>query len=315
MSGIPMSFNWVYVDSEHIATFHSGWYPVRAPGVDPDLPSWGTGEWDWRGRLDWRSQPHSIDPAAGYAVSWNNHVAAGWREPDNDWSAGVVQRVDLIDRRAAQLRDATPADVVAAAQDAATVDLRGARVLPTLLDLLDRSAAPSAGAAAARDELRAWVRQGAHRRDRNDDGWYDDHAVALMDAWFPRVVDAVFRPRLGDYLRPGLIRPKAIDNVPAQTGGSYAYGWYSNVVVDLERAAGTREVEPDVPVFCGGGDGDECSEALWRTLDTARTTAGPLLRFAGLERLRFLPYVGNLQSMRWSNRPTFQQVVSFSGSG
>ena len=39
--------------------------------------------------------------------------------------------------------------------------------------------------------------------------------------------------------------------------------------------------------------------------------AGPLPRFAGFERLRFLPYVGNLQSMRWSNRPTFQQVVSF----
>lgn len=311
MAAIPMSFNWVYVDAEHVATFHSGWYPVRAPGVDPDLPTWGTGEWDWRGRLDWRLQPRSIDPASGYAVSWNNHVAPGWGEGDNDWSSGVVQRVDLIDRRAAELRAATPADVVAAAQDAATVDLRGARVLPTMLALLDRAPAPSPDTAAARDELRRWLQDGAHRSDRNDDGWYDDHAVAVMDAWYPRLVDAVFRPRLGDYLRPGLIRPKAVDNAPAQTGGSYAYGWYSAVVVDLERAAGTRADAANVPVFCGDGDAVACAETVWRTLDTARRAAGPALRFAGLERLRFLPYVGNLQSMRWSNRPTFQQVVSF----
>ena len=311
MSVIPMSFNWVYVDAASIATFHSGWYPVRAPGTDPDLPSWGTGEWDWRGRLDWRAQPASIDPASGYAVSWNNHVAPGWREPDNDWSAGVVQRVDLLDRRAAALSDATPADVVAAVQDAATVDVRGARVLPTVLELLDRAPAPNATAAAARDELRRWVQQGAHRRDRNDDGWYDDHAVALVDAWFPRLVDSVFRPLLGDYLRPGTIRPKAVDNPPSQTGGAYAYGWYSTLVVDLERVGGARSTPPDVPVFCGDGDPEACAILLWQALDAARTAAGPLPRFAGFERLRFLPYVGNLQSMRWSNRPTFQQVVSF----
>jgi acyl-homoserine lactone acylase PvdQ len=311
MSSIPMSFNWVYVDAEHVATFHSGWYPIRAPGVDPDLPSWGTGEWDWRGRLDWRDQPRSIDPASGYAVSWNNHVAPGWREPDNDWSAGVVQRVDLLDDRAAGLRRATPADVVAAVQDTATVDVRGALVLPTVLDLLEQAPAPNERARAARDELQRWATSGAHRRDRNDDGWYDDHAVALMDALFPRMVDAVFRPRLGDYLRPGLIRPKAVDNAPSQTGGAYAYGWYSTLVVDLERAAGERPTPRDVPVFCGDGTTTACAQLLWRTLDSAQAAAGPFLGFAGLQRLRFLPYVGNLESMRWSNRPTFQQVVSF----
>lgn len=72
-----MSFNWLYVDDAHLAFFHSGWYPVRARGVDPDLPTWGTGDWEWRGRLDWRLQPQEIDPATGWAVSWSKQGGAG----------------------------------------------------------------------------------------------------------------------------------------------------------------------------------------------------------------------------------------------
>ncbi len=309
MSNVPMSFNWVYVDAEHVATFHSGWYPIRAEGVDPDLPSWGTGQWEWKGRLDWRRQPQVIDPAKGYAVSWNNHVAPGWREPDNDWDSGVVQRVDLLDRRASQLHDATPGDVVRAVQDAATVDVRGERVLPEVLQVLDGAPAPNAKDAATRDELAAWVAEGAHRRDRNDDGWYDAHAVAVMDALWKPLIDAVFRPSLGSYLDDEQVRrPKSLDNPPSQTGGAYAHGWYGLVASDLDRL---QSGDPSAPASCGGGDVAACRARLWHAVGVARDAAGPLPRLSIFERIRFLPYVFDLESMRWQNRPTFQQVVSF----
>jgi len=315
MSQIPMSFNWVYVNDRQIATFHSGWYPIRARGVDPDLPSWGTGEWEWTGRLDWHDQPQQIDPTSGVAVSWNNKVAPGWSEADNDWSAGVVQRVDVLGNRAALLDDATPADVVTAAQDAATVDVRGELVLPEILAILDSAPAPNAELAEVRDRLASWSAAGAHRRDRDDNGFYDDTAVALMDALFEPVTRAIFEPHLGDYMADGTKRPRAIDNPPSQTGGSFAYGWYSQVTHDLRRVRGIEAAPESVPVFCGDGDLAACRDLLWHVVESARRSVGSLPRLALLERIRFIPYVTNPSSVRWVNRPTFQQVVSFGGPG
>ncbi|UDY36724.1 penicillin acylase family protein [Dermatobacter hominis] len=311
MSDVPMSFNWVYVDAHDVATFHSGWYPIRASGVDPDLPSWGTGEWEWKGRLDWRRQPQVVDPSSGFAVSWNNHVAPGWREPDSDWSSGAVQRVDLLDRRAAALHDATPADVVRAVQDAATVDVRGARVLPAVLDLLDAEPAPSDRLDQVRDELATWVAAGAHRRDRDDDGWYDDHAVAVLDVAWEALVGVAVGPDLRSFTTSPDRRPKVLDNPPSQTGGAYGYGWYS-AALDGITATTTGQGDADGP-RCGGGDVDRCRTELWAVLGAAADSAGPWPRLAVGERIRFIPYVFNLQSMRWQNRPTFQQVVSFGG--
>lgn len=316
MSDIPMSFNWLYVNERDIAYFHSGWYPVRSAGVDPALPSWGTGEWEWQGRLDWRLQPHQIDPASGYAVSWNNKVAPGWAEPDNDWSSGSVQRVDLLDDRARALLDrspggVTPAEVVTVAQDAATVDLRGALVLPEVLAVLDTAPAPNAELAATRDALRRWVDAGAHRRDRADDGFYDDPAVSLMDATFEPMVRAVFTPALGGYLRDGIRRPRTIDNPPSQTGGAYAYGWFSALANDLQRVRGAVAAPAGVPTFCGGGDLAACRQLLWEVIEAGRHAVGPFPRLALLERIRFIPWVTNAASVRWMNRPTYQQVLSF----
>jgi acyl-homoserine lactone acylase PvdQ len=318
MSDVPMSFNWLYVDAHDVAYFHSGWYPIRAAGVDPDLPSWGTGEWEWRGRLDWRLQPRAVNPASGYAVSWNNHVAPGWREPDSDWSSGSVQRVDLLDRSAARLRDATPADVVRAVQDAATVDLRGALVLPAVLEVLATGPAPSARHARIRDELARWVTEGAHRRDRDDDGWYDDHSVAVLDAAWDALVGVAVGPELRPFLAHPGRRPKLLDNAPSQTGGAYAHGWYSAALDGLTAVlAGSEDPAAasvdDAGPRCGAGDLLRCRDELWAVLATAADSAGPWPRLAAFERIRFIPYVFNLQSMRWQNRPTFQQVVSFGG--
>ncbi len=41
MAGFDLTFNWFYADSKHIAMYSSGRLPLRAPGVDPGLPTNG----------------------------------------------------------------------------------------------------------------------------------------------------------------------------------------------------------------------------------------------------------------------------------
>ena len=44
--GVEYAFNWFYTDEKDIAYKHTCLCPVRDPRTDPDLPSWGTGEYD-----------------------------------------------------------------------------------------------------------------------------------------------------------------------------------------------------------------------------------------------------------------------------
>ncbi|WP_395670581.1 penicillin acylase family protein, partial [Phenylobacterium sp.] len=71
----PGSFNWNYAGvDKHIAMIHSGYLPLRANGVDPRLPTPGTGEYDWQG-----VQPElsaMVDPKQGYFHAWNNKATS-----------------------------------------------------------------------------------------------------------------------------------------------------------------------------------------------------------------------------------------------
>ena len=60
-----MSFNAFYADSKRTGYFHVGHYPKRAKGVHPALPIWGTGQWEWKGRIPFRNHPQTIDPEQG----------------------------------------------------------------------------------------------------------------------------------------------------------------------------------------------------------------------------------------------------------
>ena len=70
-------FNFLYADDAgHIAYWHTGIVPIRAPGADPRLPLPGDGRYDWRGYLDPRVWPSTVDPAQGFLASWNNSTNA-----------------------------------------------------------------------------------------------------------------------------------------------------------------------------------------------------------------------------------------------
>src|SRR5262249_37757890 len=125
MNHVTGSFNWAYIDSRDVAHFHSGRYPIRAAGVDPELPTWGTGSAEWTGFLTEEAHPHSVNPPSGFLSSWNNKPARGWAAADNNYSYRSVHRVQLLNDRLAQLvAPISKADMVRAMEDAATVDLR-----------------------------------------------------------------------------------------------------------------------------------------------------------------------------------------------
>jgi hypothetical protein len=74
--------------------------------------------------------------------------------------------------------------------------------------------------------------------------------------------------------------------------------------------------------FCGAGRLETCRAALWSALDAAgnelAAAQGPSpdawRADATRERIVFEPgLLGPKRKMRWTNRPTFQQVIYFRG--
>lgn len=313
MSGFELTFNWFYADSKHIAVYSSGRLPLRAPGVNPGLPTNGNGSYEWRGWLAPLAHPHTVDPPSGTIVNWNNKPAAGFAAADDNWSYGDVHRVQLLNEElAAKGSKLTPAAVVGAMNAAATRDLRQTLV-PTLAKVLALGTAPSARDAQMLQLLQAWD---GSRLDANGDGKIDAAGAAVMDAWWPKLAAAVMQPVLGP-LTSDLAAMLPVDNAANRGGSSYGAGWYGYVATDLKTLLGEPAGEKFSTGYCGAGDRAACAASLWQSLDAAgnalavaqgsdpaawRSDATP-------ERIHFAGFIPD--TMRWTNRPTFQQVVEF----
>ncbi|MGL6279661.1 MAG: penicillin acylase family protein, partial [Gaiella sp.] len=316
---MEMTFNWHYVDVRDIAVFTSGRVPERPSSVDGGLPTKGTGEFEWEGFLPPDRHPQQVNPKAGVILNWNNKAARGFVASDNEWAHGSVQRVDLLWRAVQRRPKHTLATLVGAMNLAATQDLRALRVWPTVSAVLATSGAPSQRAATAKTLVDAWVQRGGSRLDTELDGTIDDPGAAVLDrAWAP-LTDAVLRPVLGD-LVDDLEALMERDDAPGRGGSAYLDGWYSYVEKDLRALLGRPVRGAFRTRFCGKGSLPACATALWQALDAAAAslekTAGadPALwrADARAERITFAPGILP-ETMRWTNRPTFQQAISFSG--
>jgi acyl-homoserine lactone acylase PvdQ len=318
MSRMELTFNWFYADNRDIAMFSSGRLPIRAPGVALGLPTPGTGDWEWRGFLPAARHPQVIDPEDGLIVNWNNKPALDFGAADDNFTYGPVQRVQLLEAGVTPYSPLTLPRVVSAMNLAATQDLRAQHLVPLLAEVMHRVPAPNARDEVLLDLLTAWTIAGSSRLDRDLDGTIDAPGAAILDAAWPGFADAVLAPRLGPLVdRLAQLIPR---DDPANPGGSsYFSGWWGYMYKDLEQQLGRPVAQPFSRPYCGDGDLDACARSLWAALDAAGNelaavqgpdpdawradATGERIHFAG-----FLP-----DTMRWTNRPTFQQVVSFSG--
>jgi hypothetical protein len=302
-----MVFNGFYVDAKDIAYVSCGRLPVRAPGVDPAFPTVGTGGDDWKGFLAPSKHPWAIDPANGEIVNWNNKPAPGFAAADDKWSYGSIYRVQLLERGVKRGKD-SPLDLVRAMNTAATQDLRAELVWPDIETILTKTPAPNAQDAQVQQTIDAWVKAGGSRLDRDLDGKIDDPGAALLDAAWPHIADAVMAPVLGP-LTDRLAELIGRDQAPNPNGSAYEDGWYGYVDKDLRTLAGAPVKLKFHERYCGAGDVAACSKSLWSALDAAVPALGTRAD-ATKERIQFAP--GFLPvTMRWTNRPTYQQILSF----
>ncbi|MGZ4353441.1 MAG: penicillin acylase family protein [Gaiellaceae bacterium] len=318
LSRFEMSFNGFYVDSKHIAYVSSGRLPIRAAGVDPGLPTIGDGDYDWHGFLPPAAHPQAIDPPGGAIVNWNNKPAPGFASADDNFSYGPVQRSLLLSRAVAGGMKSV-LDLVRTMNKAATQDLRAVEVWPVVVTMLQRASAPSQRDQQLVDMVTQWSQAGASRLDRNLDGKVDDPGAAILDAAWPRLADAVLQPVLGP-LTDRLAAVMERNDAPGPAGSAFIDGWYGYVQKDLSSALGNTVQGPFANRYCGGGDATACAKSLWAAIDAAGNDlaaaqgAAPTSWHADAtkERIQFAP--GFLPvSMRWANRPTYQQILSFDG--
>jgi acyl-homoserine lactone acylase PvdQ len=338
VDGIGFGFNWSYIDADHIAYQLSGWYPQRARGTSPDFPVLGTGEYDWQGfdpdlhtenRVGLDQRPHAVDP--DYLVSWNNKQAPRWAAADDKYSYGPIFRSQMIEQRVkdgiAGGKKMALASLVQAMEEPASQDLEAWSLLPILRRAMGQ---PSDGRVrAALDVLSAWAAAGAHRRDLDRNGTDDETSrVALMDAWWPRLVKAMFGPALGDeaYQRlTTVLRPAAVLPGDDPAAPDYDDGWWGYVSKDLRDIFDSKHVVGRWSRgYCGGGDKAKCRTALQDSLRAALDNDDPNTLYgkgdcgqrpdpACFDQNRSTIASGvDMPPFPFQNRPTFQQTVSLS---
>jgi acyl-homoserine lactone acylase PvdQ len=317
----PQTFNSFYVDDKSIGVFTSGLVPIRPSNVDPGLPIDGRGNEEWHGWVTPKNHPQGINPGSGQIVNWNNRTQAGYQAPDDNWSLGALQRVNLLLRNLGNSGHLTPAAVVSAMNAAATQDMREVTLEPVLSRVLHGGHPPNARDAKMLALLDAWRRHGSSRLDRTDAsgiGAITDPGAAIMDTAWPLLAKAWSSRALGGSLSAQLATfVSPFDQPP---GGQYT-GWHIYMYKDLRTLLGDRVAGKFAVRYCGGGSLKRCRADLWDAVNqagnqlAAKQGADPAAwrSDATKERITFVP--GLLKTtMRYTNRPSgIQQVLSFSG--
>jgi len=284
MGAFPGSENWFYVDQHDVGWIQSGVYQKHAAHSDVELPWWGDGRADWQGfdptnytadYIPASHRPQAIDPKDGFIISWNNVEARGWHPPPTSWDAGPVHHSLILQRRLlAELKsEHGKIDLAGVARDAnltATTDLREEEEYPWMRRVI--------GKAAGNDEqvlrlLDAWHASGSRRIAPTGSNVYGNSAaIAVLDAWWPRLITAEFEPALGSSLFK-LVTGDVL-SLP-KTG--FNYNWASQVQKDLRSAGGASERGRYSRVYCGGPTGEPRAGLRDRALRPARARCRAVL--------------------------------------
>ena len=269
-----------------------------------------------------------------YMTSWNNKQARGYAGADTNLFSSVF-RSQMLDQEI-EARIAGPAKIdlpglVEAMGEAATTDLRAEQVLPLALRVIGAPADPELADAVAK--LRAWVADGAHRRDRDGDGRYEHaDAIRILDAFWPRWMRAQFAPlaRRDALRRPHpRARARQLAQQPRRASG---LGLPERLVRLRAQGPAPRARAEGAPAVLqallrrrrrGRAVAARCAARWPARSATTRATlyrdarcaeAGKPADQACFDMIAFRATGGITQPMiGWQNRPTYQQVVEVQG--
>jgi acyl-homoserine lactone acylase PvdQ len=310
---LETTFNMGYLDSENIAYMSTGRLPIPAPGTDPSLPTLGNGEYNWRGFLSLEQHPHEVNPENGLLLSWNNKPAPEWGAASNTYSYGPVQRVQMFNGfKAKNMKEVNDVKVM---NKAATQDLRAVSTWPTIEKVLAGGPAPSKLAETAANIVTEWTEHGASLYGVNRP---NEPGAAIMDAIWTPIAEAVLGPVLGS-LTSEFESLEGTDNGPNSGGSSFDSGWEGYVYKDLRDELGLPVAEPYSRHYCGNGSLEACRTSLWAAIQHAAEGlessqgSNPAAWRAPEVRITFPPDPLFHDTMSWTNRSTFQQVIEFTG--
>lgn len=316
LSVATMSFNAVYADPDGIAYHHVGEYPLRTDGVDPMLPSWGTGEWEWTGTVPYEQLPNVTDPAQGWLVNWNNQPARAWANGDSTYW-GPTHRVKVLAQQMERLTRSSGtlslSDVVDVIRKAAVMDGHGALLGPRMMRLVGD---PGGTRGAALDAIQAWMEADAPRTDTDRNRRTDaGTAVAAFDSWYDKLSHRVFDDEFAGLYDLGL----QLSDSPGPGGGGY-YSDFSNMLWNLFGSSTRGSMSRNYCDDRGTGAKETCAQQVRKSLRQA--VAGLTRRFgSNLSKWRspadyiVFSEVGALgvDPIPWQNRGTYNHAIEVTG--
>ena len=212
LGNIATNINFYYMDRQgHLGYVHAGRYPQRAKGHDSRLPAPGTGAFDWLGFRPYSENPHTVDPASGYLVNWNNRPRPDWISSDlwpHTWARG--DRVRLLIDALKKPSDGTLKAIWAINERVSLGDVSAPFLLPFLEDALKTAKMTGTQKQAAQRLLR-WDRRWQPDAQNN----YGPGAV-IMETWLAELLRTVFKDDVGEAFY-GLYSPT---NMPVHALGA-----------------------------------------------------------------------------------------------
>jgi hypothetical protein len=223
------------------------------------------------------------------------------------------------------------ARLVRVMENGATIDVRGQEIYPLLRATIGPTQRQDI--APLLQILDAWRGGGSHRRDLDGDNVYDESgAVALMDAWWPRLVKGMFEPVVGPRFMGEAEKINPFISGPGPRGSAFGSGWWGYVDKDLRSLLGRRVRGPLSRRYCGRGNLRRCRAILVETLRDAAievrakygvpnvadvklpATCAKAKQPQACDQIEFVT-AGAVATppIPWQDRPTFQQIVAVEG--
>ena len=179
-----------------IAHWHAGHRPIRADGLDPRLPTPGTGEYEWQGSVPFSEWSKFKDPAEGFFHAWNRRATPADPYRDRNRWGLVTSRTYLAYDLMAEYDEVTLEDFDEINRQLGnhfTGDLPGPKFFVPYLE--------SAVAGDSRLEQAVELMGDWHAiwEDLDGDGYYDAPGLPLMDRWLAVARETILGGVLGEW--------------------------------------------------------------------------------------------------------------------